>query len=265
MYQFLRKPRWIVLLILVPLLVVLFFRLSEWQRERYEGRNDANAIIERTLAIPAATLSEVLSENHSEQSPAQWRQVHISGTYLVDQEVLVRKKPMQGAVGYWVVTPLKLNQAITVGGFSTDQAPITRQTINTVLVNRGWIPPAPTPNTSPKIPAPPTGDVTITGRVQEMQPNEALPADLPEGQVLHVNPGEMALPKALTVAPIFVNLQASNPPQQGTITPLPEPEIDSGPHLSYALQWIAFAIILSVGIVILIRREAHTGDSDSFG
>ena len=37
--------------------------------------------------------------------------------------------------------------------------------------------------------------------------------------------------------------------------PAPIPELDDGPHLSYAFQWFAFATIATVGYVILVRRE----------
>ena len=248
MYQFLRQPRWIFLLILVPLLVVAFFYLSEWQKERYDGRNDANVVVEHTLSQPAAPMDQVLSEVHSTGSPAQWRQVNVSGTYLPESQVLVRKRPMQGKVGFWVITPLKVNPNFADGS-------------NIVLVNRGWIPPAANPNTPLTVPAPPAGEVTVTGRLQDMQQAEPIPADVPAGQVLHVSPEEVKLPSGSTTAPMYVNLQASNPPQSGDITILPEPGIDSGPHLSYALQWIAFAIVLMVGIVILIRREARSQES----
>lgn len=236
-------------MILVPVLVVLFFYLSEWQRERYDGRNDANAVLEQTLEMPTAQLQDVLAETPPGSSPAQWRQVTAQGTYLPDKEVLVRKKPMQGKVGFWVITPLHLT-------VTTGSSP------HIVLVNRGWIPPATTPNTAPSVPPPPSGEVAITGRLQDMQQAEVLPDDLPAGQILSVNPSELNLPTGKRVASAYINLQASNPPQSGDITVMPEPEIDSGPHLSYALQWIAFALVLIIGIVILVRREARFQESE---
>lgn len=259
MYRFLRQPRWIFLLILVPLLVVLFFYLSEWQRERYDGRNEANVVVEQTLAIPAAPLDVVLSEQHTASAPAQWRQVNMSGTYLADSQALVRKKPMHGKVGFWVITPLKL--AIPISISAANSPTKVESQVNTVLINRGWIPPSTTPNAAVNVPEPPAGEVSVTGRLQEMQAAETLPGDLPPGQILHVAPAEMKLASSARVAPMYVNLQASNPAQTGDITVLPEPEIDSGPHLSYALQWIAFAVVLVVGIVILVRREARDDDS----
>jgi len=38
---------------------------------------------------------------------------------------------------------------------------------------------------------------------------------------------------------------------------LPKPKLSSGPHFSYAIQWIIFAILLPVGWVILYRSEKN--------
>ncbi len=37
----------------------------------------------------------------------------------------------------------------------------------------------------------------------------------------------------------------------------PRPTLDEGPHLSYAMQWIAFALMALVGFVVLARRNAE--------
>ena len=44
MLRFLREPRWIALIIAVPVGVVLCLMLSNWQWNRYEGRKDANQV-----------------------------------------------------------------------------------------------------------------------------------------------------------------------------------------------------------------------------
>jgi hypothetical protein len=38
---------------------------------------------------------------------------------------------------------------------------------------------------------------------------------------------------------------------------LPKPEVDEGPHLSYALQWFAFGVGAFIGLWVLIRRTAE--------
>ena len=40
------------------------------------------------------------------------------------------------------------------------------------------------------------------------------------------------------------------------MTPVPLPDLDEGPHLSYAFQWFIFAAIGAVGYVMILRRNA---------
>lgn len=39
------------------------------------------------------------------------------------------------------------------------------------------------------------------------------------------------------------------------LTPVPTPELDEGPHLSYAVQWFLFAAVVVVGYPFLLRRR----------
>ena len=43
--------------------------------------------------------------------------------------------------------------------------------------------------------------------------------------------------------------------QPGVLSPLPLPQLDSGPFFSYALQWIAFGIMAPLAIGYLIYNE----------
>ena len=61
------------------------------------------------------------------------------------------------------------------------------------------------------------------------------------------------------VYPGYVDLLSSTPEQSG-LTPLPLPDIDEGPHLSYAVQWVFFAIVAVGGFILLIRRERDYAD-----
>jgi surfeit locus 1 family protein len=63
--------------------------------------------------------------------------------------------------------------------------------------------------------------------------------------------------------PFFV-AQTSTPSGSGE-HPIPDPEIDltDGPHLSYAMQWFAFAIIALGGAGAWIgRRQRGTDDGE---
>ena len=41
---------------------------------------------------------------------------------------------------------------------------------------------------------------------------------------------------------------------------LPPPRLDDGPHLSYAIQWFAFAAIALAGAVVVARRTQSQSD-----
>jgi len=47
------------------------------------------------------------------------------------------------------------------------------------------------------------------------------------------------------------------PATQPAPDPVPAPETDNGPHLSYAIQWVTFAFVAIVGWYVLIRKEAE--------
>lgn len=243
MLRVLREPRWLVLIISVPIGVVLCLMLSSWQRDRWEGRKTANHIQAENMAKPIAPVTEVVGAGAAVSDTSRWRTVTASGTYDVSSQLLIRKKPMQGSNGFWVATPLTLADG------------------KVVFVNRGWVKAGETANSTPAVPPPPTGPVTITGRVQPASSDRALTPDMPAGQAAAINP-EQLLPSVATL-PAYLDLIESTPPQQPGLTPIPAPEISEGPHLSYSLQWIAFAILFIVGFALLVRREIRLKRDDS--
>ena len=105
----------------------------------------------------------------------------------------------------------------------------------------------------------------MPGRVRATQAADPAARDLPVGQVsaLDVRAAAVAGP----VFPGYVELVTSDPPESGdpAVRALPLPPLDEGPHLSYALQWIAFAAIAVGGFVLLVRGEARRERADGDG
>ena len=62
------------------------------------------------------------------------------------------------------------------------------------------------------------------------------------------------------VYPGYVDLVSSDPAQADGLTPIPLPDLTEGPHLSYAMQWVLFAVVAVVGFVLLVRRERDYAD-----
>ena len=53
-------------------------------------------------------------------------------------------------------------------------------------------------------------------------------------------------------------LAGGEPPPGSSLRTGPSPEISDGPHLAYAIQWFAFAVIAVVGALIFARRRTPT-------
>jgi cytochrome oxidase assembly protein ShyY1 len=57
----------------------------------------------------------------------------------------------------------------------------------------------------------------------------------------------------------------SQDPEVGTgdPVPVPLPELDEGPHLSYAGQWFIFSVLIVVFYPLILRRRAREIEKES--
>jgi cytochrome oxidase assembly protein ShyY1 len=244
-YRFLREPRWLALGFLVLLVVPSFVLLSRWQLARLDDRRYHNDLVttHATLApVPVDSVMAAGAPASTVGDAQRWVPVTATGTYDAAREVLVRKRPLQARNGFWVVTPL-----VTGSGA-------------VLAVNRGWVEAAGGAADAQAVPPPPTGQVTVVGRVQPSETAPDQPGDLPAGQItdldvaLVVGPGETAYPG-------YIQLETSDPAQAGGLEPIPLPDLSDGPHLSYAIQWVLFAGVAVTGFVLLARRERDYADT----
>ena len=184
---------------------------------------------------------------------AEWTTVTATGTFDPSQQVLIRNRSYQGQPGYHVVTPL-------------EQADGTA-----LLVNRGWVP-LEGDDGELDVPPPPAGDVTVTGHVRPSQRKGRFfsptdPADGTLDQLYRVDVPRVAQQVPYPLLPVYVELISLDPPAGeasgagstvASPVPIPPPEQDDGPHLSYAGQWVLFAACAVAGWVIVVRaRQAR--------
>ncbi len=118
---FLVSRRWILFAIVVALLAYAAWLLGEWQFHRLEDRKASNTIVERNEDAPPAPVSDVLAPGRAVDEQDEWRVVEATGTYAVDDTVVVRYRTRDGASGIDVVVPLE-----------TAEGP-------SLLVDRGWM------------------------------------------------------------------------------------------------------------------------------
>lgn len=230
--------RWLAYFLGVLVFATACVGLSIWQFDR---RDQARAEIERVLenydASPAL-IQETLPELDYYSESVKWKPVLVTGTYLQDEQLLVRSRPHEGRAGVEVLTPLL-----------TDSGSV-------FIVNRGWIPVNIDPDQAYDIPAPPAGEVTVVARLKPGEPGIA-GREMSEGQVATI---ELPLIASVLERPTYTGaygLLAEETPAPTEEPPLaaPLPTLDEGAHLSYAYQWIAFGVLAFIALVWAVRNE----------
>ena len=229
MFKNLLRPRWIILTFLLAILIYLFIELSGWQFDRYHQRIDRNKDFVTAVAGVPIPIENVSQLNNLKQ----WGKVSLSGQYLDAESKLVRKRYLKNSLGFWVLTPFQLaNNEI-------------------LLVNRGWIPSANSSTSGLAIPSSPTQQVLIEGYLQPMEKFKENPADLPSNQINDINIEKF---QGNIYPNYYIQVGKSNPVEKD-IGIIYLPEVSNGPHLSYAIQWILFALLLPIGWYVLLKNE----------
>ncbi len=232
----LRRPRWVLLALLVISMSVLFVFLGRWQWHRHEDRRERNAAIAAALASPPVPIADVLASGAAVTTAEEFRIVELTGSYDAEHQVLQRNP--NGRSGFAVVTPLV-----------TDDGPA-------LLVNRGWTPTSTADANTPEADvSPPTGTVDVVVRLRTAE--DADDRTAPDGQIYAIEPMELASSLPYPVYNGYGELVDQDPPPS---TELELPETDGtgmGPHLFYAYQWWMFAVIAIGGFFVLARREAQ--------
>ena len=252
-YGFLLRRKWVILTVLVVIGTFAMVWAGFWQLRRLHGRQAMNSEIRaRTEAVvsPASQWLHAGESVDEAKRDAEWRVVQATGTYDPAGQVLIRNRSFDSAPGYHVVTPLRLADG------------------SALLVNRGWIPISTEVGKPPDIPAPPTGTVTVEGRVRGTQERGAFgPTDPSNGVLTELARVDVArLRQQLTypVLPAYVELTAQEPaPSQPLPRLIPLPELDDGPHFAYAVQWFIFSTLAVVGWVLVVRRQLKQDERDA--
>lgn len=237
-----RRWWWVTLLVLLAIAVMA--RLSIWQFDRLEERRAANEVLREQLTADPLSLNGVDLDS-VDLTTMPDRRVQARGTFDFDEQILLQVQNYRGNAGAHLVAPLQLE--------GQQEA---------VLVDRGWIPEARS-DISEWGAFDETGVVTIEGVIQLTQTARGVaPPDEPQTHWFRIDVEAIQQQMPYELLPVFI-MQA---PPQGRNEELPYrivPDIDlsEGPHLSYALQWAIFALMLGVGYVIFVHRQ-ETGKSD---
>jgi surfeit locus 1 family protein len=240
MYRFALRPRWLVAHVVVTALVVGMVGLGFWQLRRLDERRAANAEVLRGTRETMA-LDRVLRPDDESVGRARYQRVEMRGTYDDDAEVLVRFRTKDGLPGYDVVTPLVLDGATAA-----------------VLVVRGWVPLEIGDRWREQGTPPPAGVVEVVGLVRDPEDADRFRPTREDGRLVVGSIATTRVEQELgrDLYPGWVQLIEPDDPSSFP-EPLPTPDLGEGPHLSYAVQWFAFAAIGVIGWLLLVRSSAR--------
>jgi surfeit locus 1 family protein len=217
-----------VFIALAIALAALFVRLGFWQLDRLAERRARNAEVASRLAQPVVAFEQL-------RDTSRFRRVVVAGTPDYANEIVFTGRSRNGSPGVYILTPIRRP--------SNDTA---------VVVIRGWV----------YAPDAATADLsrwretrrTFSGFVSTLSPAHSGPeqrASVRKLRTLSLAGVQALLPYPVTVQYVVSEDSAAD----STPARLSMPALDNGPHLSYAIQWFAFAAIAIVGAAIVALKK----------
>lgn len=238
------QRRWFGYLAMAIVFAAVCAGLSTWQVDRTNEARAANQLVDRNFNGAPRALDEVLPTLSSYSSRQEWSQVTMSGTYLLKDQLLVRNRPLNGQPGFEVLVPLLLDDG------------------RVFVVDRGYLPTGQKQDTPDRIPAPASGRVTVVVRLQASEPNLVGRTGV-SGQLATVHVPDVAeVVKRPTYTAAYGLMVSESPAVPTRPAAMPEPSLDEGLHISYAIQWVLFAIGGFLGLGYAIRQEYRIRNSD---
>jgi cytochrome oxidase assembly protein ShyY1 len=236
--RFLLSRRWLLFAVAVGLIAWGAWWLGEWQFHRLEDRKASNAVISRNEGLAPAPVGDVLAPGRAVPDSAEWRVVTATGTYAPEDTVVVRYRTREGSSGVDVVVPLE-----------TADGPA-------LLVDRGWVATSNRGSDPADLPAPPSGQVTVTGWVRVDADGDSTAVS--DGSTRAISSERIGAALDREVYGGFVDLRSEDPAPATPLAGAELPELDNGPHFFYGLQWWFFGVLAIFGFFYLMYDEWRT-------
>lgn len=236
-WRFALSARWARYLALVIVFAIGCGLLGNWQLARRAEALKAISLVTDNYDATPVPLTSVLNDLSDFSDSQEWTPVTLQGQYLTDRQLLARTRPLGGAPGFEVLTPLQMANG------------------DVFIVDRGWVAVGAKQDAPDEVPAPPGGVVTVVARLKPGEPS--LPGrSAPDGQIATIELPAIADGLGLPTYTGAYGLMASETPAVATIpTAIPRPILDEGPHLSYAFQWFVFALLAFIALGWALRQE----------
>lgn len=238
--------RWAMYVGVAILFAIACAFLSNWQFSRNAERSEQLELVANNYDAAPVALGDLLAPGAELTPSDEWRPVRLEGRYLADEQLLVRNRAHGGSAAYEQLVPFRLDDG------------------RTLLVDRGWLPPGNSQSLPDDIPDPPSGEVTVEVR---LRPGEAAPTSgrtAEAGQVPTINLGLVAEQTGPLEPGAYGLLMSETPAPATAPLTVDPPSNDPGPYLSYAIQWILFALMGFgfITYVIVSERRLRLEDAE---
>ncbi|MFF9122717.1 SURF1 family protein [Streptomyces sp. NPDC014889] len=241
MYRFLLTPRWWGINVFVLLAIPFCVFMGSWQLSRFEARvqdhrtaNEQAASYRKETPRPLDRLLPVDKRTSGMQTTA-------TGRY--GDQLLVPDRDLDGTSGYYVLTLLHTGSG------------------KALPVVRGWLPGKPDPA---RVPAPPAGQVTVTGALQASEtPGDngvSSQGGLPSGQTAAISAASLVNLVPYRVYDAWVTLNHADAGMTAVPAKAPDNtglDLKAFQNLGYTGEWFVFAGFVVFMWFRLLRREVE--------
>ena len=230
-------PGWVIAALLIGVFSYYAFTfLAPWQLGKNEALVERNEHISAAFEHDPEPLSSRVGADGSLGADAEWSRVVATGHYTGD-DVLLRLRPVDGTPAFQVLTPFVLDDG------------------RAIVVHRGWVK-AENSTQVPAVEPAPTGEVTITGLLRADEGEHPNPPMHEQGydMVYSISPAQVGSLTGTDAVSPYLQLLGE---EAGVLDPIPLPQLETGNHLSYGLQWILFGLAAPAGLIYFLYSDSR--------
>lgn len=221
-----------VFVVIAVLLAALFVRLGLWQLDRRHERQARNALIAARLDSAEVDVAALPRDS----ATARFRRVRVTGSADYEHELIYAARSYRGSPGVNLLTPVRIAGKDTA-----------------VIVNRGWVyaPDGVTVDEAKWR----DRDSTFTGYVEELPSTAGASYASRPRVIARLSYDAVAKAVPYPVAPVYVVVLGDSAIAPDRLARLTVPPLGEGPHLNYAIQWFAFALIAIAGAGVVVKQS----------
>lgn len=199
--------------------VVAGLVLGNWQLNRAAEKYALQRTLEARVAMNPLNLN-TLTEAEIRTEDFKYRRAKASGHYLPEGQILIDNRSLGDEIGYYVLTPLKVNNKIW-------------------MVNRGFLKKNSLNARVPEVSVPPEIEQVDGGLTLGKTRFFELSKDTVQGNIWqNFKPEAYSKEMGYEIAPWILNL---NQPAPGLKAVVDQPDLGIDTHRGYAFQWFALA------------------------